>query len=226
MDADTRRKYQLKLKNTKNTINNYIKNRDMKIEFSSGDSLQGFTKDPVLAFTVCILIEYIMHPIKIHAGIGNGEIYVMDNTEGSNANDGPAYHSAASSLEISKKTSRELVVSFESSMDDFLNQILALIERIKIRNTEKQNFYLSLFCYLQLFDFNYEIINKIIGDHEVHNLDSLNANVQNHASYISKAFETTLQNTYDMLKKSDAQIVCESYFICINYLKNLSIRRE
>lgn len=222
MDGDARRESQARLKRAKNAVNRFLAGT-ARLEFSSGDSLQGHTDDAALALRICLLVVFLMHPYEMHCGIGMGEIYVLDE-EGTNASDGPAYHDAVNALGQSKKQARELVVHAGSNVDALINCLLSSVQMIRGNNTEKQNLYVAFLVIASLSRLDAEMMAAVrflfgedvlppdltAGDEK----DLKNFTVQ----YFHHLFGTTAQNVYAMLKKSNAEFIAEAYHTCIRYL--------
>lgn len=199
MDAGVRRLAQARLKEAKNAVNALFS--EVRVAFSSGDSLQGYTQDAALALRICLLIVFLMKPYEIHCGIGTGAIYVLDE-EGTNASDGPAYHDALSSLERSKGEGRALAAHFGGPGDELINRLMASVQIIMERNTKKQNAYVNLMC-----------VNLL--SHPEADMKGLRKRAIEH---FQEATNTSIQNVYSMLHKSKAEFIAEACHTCVRYL--------
>lgn len=222
MSGDVRRESQARLKEAKNAVNKFLAG-SARLEFSSGDSLQGHTDNAALALRICLLVVFLMHPYEMHCGIGAGEIYVLDD-ESTNASDGPAYHDAVKSLAQSKDEARELVVHTGSNLDEMINCLLSSVQMIRGNNTEKQNLYVAFLAVASLSKRDAELMTaaRFLFDGDVpppdltagDGKDLKNYTVQ----YFHHLFGTTAQNVYAMLKKSNAEFIAGAYLTCIRYL--------
>lgn len=220
MDEEARRESQARLKQTRNALNGFLAGA-ARAEFSSGDSLQGYTKDAALALRICLLAVYLMHPYELHCGIGTGEIYVLD--DDTNASDGPAYHDALESLERSKREAREVAAHFGIHTDGVLNALLLASQLLKKANTDRQNLYVALVCLLILSHGDGEIMKLCLanagfpGDQSFE-IDDIAAEKRNLAELTARLAKTTRQNSYDMLKKSNALSIAEMCDTCVSFL--------
>lgn len=221
MGEEERRSCQARLKEAKNAVNRYAAGR-ARAEFSSGDSLQGYTDDPALALRVCLLILFLMYPVPVHCGVGCGEIYVFDSEEGTNANDGPAYHDALAAIERSKREGREIVARFGASADGLIDRLLASAEVIRDRNTAMQNQYAALYCLMHLSESDNTILDAGLPgyDYVKYDMFSPKGDDETLIEYISRVFGTSAKNAYNMLKKSRAAFLCGIYGSCLEYLSS------
>lgn len=80
-----------------------------KVEISSGDSFQGLFDSPGSAFLYIRMVQMLLYPIKIRAGIGVGGLDYMDKSFGTNLLDGEAYHNAKEAIDYISSTRKELV---------------------------------------------------------------------------------------------------------------------
>lgn len=80
---------------------NHLFRREMQCEvtFSAGDELQGLFDDVVTALLFFRLLEMLMKPVKLRAGIGVGDWTVKIEKGLSTQQDGPAYHRARMAIE-------------------------------------------------------------------------------------------------------------------------------
>jgi hypothetical protein len=222
MSADARRESQARLKEAKNAVNRLLKGT-ARLEFSSGDSVQGYADDAACALRVCLLVVFLMQPYEMHCGIGAGEIYVLDD-EGTNASDGPAYHDALKSLERSKKEAREIAVHTESNLDELINCLLSSVQRIRESNTEKQNLYVAFLVLASLSEFDADLMRaaRFLSDGGGTQPDFPAGDASDLKNFTVQTFRhfygTTAQNVYATLKKSNAEFIAEAYNTCIRYL--------
>lgn len=80
-----------------------------KVEISSGDSFQGLFDSPGTAFLYIRMIQMLIYPTKIRAGIGVGTLDYMDKDYGTNLLDGEAYHNAKTAIDIISASRKEAV---------------------------------------------------------------------------------------------------------------------
>jgi len=107
MDVEKSKKYDVSDRNEmQHYIDKCIKNlntlfhEEMQFEvtFSAGDEVQGLFNDVVTALLYCRMLEMLMKPVKIRAGIGIGEWTVKIERGLSTQQDGPAYHKARQAI--------------------------------------------------------------------------------------------------------------------------------
>lgn len=79
---------------------NYLYGEDIQCEvtFSAGDELQGLFNNVVTAISYFRILELLMKPVKLRAGIGVGEWTVKMEGGLSTQQDGPAYHRARQAI--------------------------------------------------------------------------------------------------------------------------------
>ena len=73
-----------------NTI--FKKNMRFKVDFSSGDQIQGLFYTPEAAYLYYRLFSMCTHPIQTHGGIGVGSWNIKLDDKNTNEQDGTAYH--------------------------------------------------------------------------------------------------------------------------------------
>lgn len=80
---------------------NILFSREFQCEviFSAGDEVQGLFDNVISALLYFRLLEMLMHPVAIRAGIGIGEWTVKMEHRVSTQQDGPAYHNARRAIE-------------------------------------------------------------------------------------------------------------------------------
>lgn len=107
MDIENSKTYGVRDRNEmQHYIDKCIKNlnslfyREMQCEvtFSAGDELQGLFNDVVTALLYFRMLEMLMKPVKIRAGIGVGGWTVKMEQGLSTQQDGPAYHNARQAI--------------------------------------------------------------------------------------------------------------------------------
>ena len=77
----------------------FRENMQYTITFSAGDELQGLFYDVTTAVMYFRLLEILVKPVKLRAGIGVGEWTVKINNGLSTQQDGPVYHRARNAIE-------------------------------------------------------------------------------------------------------------------------------
>lgn len=100
-----------------------------KVEISSGDSFQGLFDSPGTAFLYIRMIQMLIYPTKIRAGIGVGTLDYMDKNYGTNLLDGEAYHNAKTAIDIISASRIEKVYfNIKSSNHVFANSINTMLD--------------------------------------------------------------------------------------------------
>ncbi len=226
MDKDTRVRCQNMLNTAKQIINSMFHKDGLELVFASGDSIQGFSTNASIVFKACIIAQYIMFPVEIHAGIGSGELYInwSNEPEGSNSCDGPAYHSAKKCIIKSRDEVLDCVIDFSTSLisiDVLFNTILKTIQSIKESNTTLQNSYLAAYVLLVFTDqaplaiqnISTYKANKNIEVVEIQNVRDILP-----PQLLTKLFDVTIQNVRTVLKRSFALEISDLYQACLSYL--------
>jgi len=107
---DTRYEIQKKLVIVLKFLNRCFKEKlTREVEISSGDSFQGLFDTPDTAFLYIRIVQMLLYPTKIRAGIGVGKLDYIDDTFGSNLLDGEAYHNARNAIEKINNKSTESI---------------------------------------------------------------------------------------------------------------------
>ena len=75
------------------------KEMQCEVMFSAGDELQGLFNDAVTALLYFRMLEMLMKPVKLRAGIGIGDWTIKIERGFSTQQDGPAYHKARQAIE-------------------------------------------------------------------------------------------------------------------------------
>lgn len=106
----------------------YKVNLVKKVEISSGDSFQGLFDRPGTAFLYIRMMQMLLYPTKIRAGIGVGALDYMDKDFGTNLLDGEAYHNAKKALDIIGAKRKEAVYfNIKNSNHIFVNSINTIL---------------------------------------------------------------------------------------------------
>lgn len=142
LDEDERYNVQNKLLRVVGIINMLYSDFLVKdFNVSAGDSAQGIFKTLVSTYNAYLLIENLMYPQKIRAGIGYGSLnYMMLNTyvdKDSNIYDGTAFHLARKALEKAKKNKLSIYIETENENDEIVNSLLDDNELIKHTKTRE-----------------------------------------------------------------------------------------
>lgn len=94
------------------------------VVFSAGDEIQGLFSDVTSAVLYFRLLELMMKPIKIRAGIGVGEWTVKLEEGVSTQQDGPTYHRARKAIEEVKIMKLHNIRICSDTEEDFSQEIL------------------------------------------------------------------------------------------------------
>lgn len=142
----------------RNDIQNYIYNtikclNDIfyeslirKVDFSAGDELQGLFTSPQAAFLYYRMLNIVVSPVNIRAGIGVGSWDVIIDDAGTTAQDGVAYHRARYAIETTEKEAYGYNILFYSgeSTDTLINSTINVSSVIIDKNSDRQNFIMLL----------------------------------------------------------------------------------
>lgn len=117
-----------------------------KVDFSAGDELQGLFTCAEAAYLYYRLLNFVISPIKIRAGIGVGSWDVVINDAGTTAQDGVAYHRARYSIETTKREAYGYNILFnsEEKTDSLVNSTINISSIILDKNSQRQNFIMLL----------------------------------------------------------------------------------
>lgn len=96
-----------------------------EVTFSAGDELQGLFKNPVAAVLYWRMLNFMVYPVQIRAGIGVGEWNVRIEGGLSTEQDGPAYHNSRYAIEdVYKRQMQSIRINSKSDKDVFANHLL------------------------------------------------------------------------------------------------------
>ncbi len=98
---------------------------EFEVVFSAGDEIQGLFLDITSALIYFRLLELLMRPIKLRAGIGIGECTVMMRNRKSTQQDGPAYHNARKAIDEVKRMKLHNLRIHSSANERMSDDILA-----------------------------------------------------------------------------------------------------
>lgn len=153
IDIEDSRKYEI---DERNEIQDYmfccIKNlnklfgeqMECEVTFSAGDELQGLFINVTTAVMYFRLLEILLHPVRVRAGIGIGEWNVKVLNGLSTQQDGPAYHRAREAIrEVHKRQLHNIRIC--SNYENVLsNHLLNASNVMKSRQGYKQNLILTV----------------------------------------------------------------------------------
>lgn len=179
MDIEKSRNYKI---DERNEIQNYMSHcinrlnelfRDSlkyEVTFSAGDELQGLFYDVTTAVLYFRLLEMLIKPVKMRAGIGVGEWTIKVDNGLSTQQDGPVYHRARNAIEeVYKKQFHNIRIC--SDGDDVLtNHLINASFTLKNQQIYMQNIVLVILELLCPFIKNqirmesYEIIKDLLED--------------------------------------------------------------
>lgn len=99
-----------------------------ELNVSAGDSIQGIFKSIVSIYNAFLLIQNMMFPQKIRAGIGYGSLNqnMLNNYTDKNSNiyDGIAYHLARNALDKAKKNMKSIQIQSKKKIDEIVNTLI------------------------------------------------------------------------------------------------------
>lgn len=122
------------------------------VTFSAGDELQGLFADTVTAVLFLRMLELLVKPVKIRAGIGIGELSVKIEGGLSTQQDGPAYHKAREAINRvhEMQTQRYRILSNKDE-DILANHLLNASMALKQQQIYMQNIILLMLEFLYPF---------------------------------------------------------------------------
>lgn len=138
------------------------------VTFSAGDELQGLFRDTTTALMYFRLLEMLVKPVRLRAGVGVGEWTIKVDNGLSTQQDGPAYHRARYAIEeVHKKPFHNIRIC--SDKDDVLaNHLINSSLNLKNQQIYMQNIVLvilELLCPFVKWRMDvdrYEIIRELI----------------------------------------------------------------
>lgn len=179
MDIEKSRNYRI---DERNKIQNYIthcitrlnelfeEHMKYRVTFSAGDELQGLFYDVTSAIMYFRLLELLLKPVKMRAGIGVGEWTIRVDNGLSTQQDGPVYHRARTAIEeVYKKQFHNIRIC--SDRDDILaNHLINASSTLKNQQIYMQNMVLVIMELLCPFMKDktkledYELVKAILED--------------------------------------------------------------
>lgn len=121
---------------------NFLFGEEMQFDvmFSAGDELQGLFNDVVTALLYFRILEMLVKPVKIRAGIGIGDWTVKMLHGSSTQQDGPAYHKARHAIEEAHRMQLQNIRICSDSDDDILaNHLINAALPLKRQQIYMQN---------------------------------------------------------------------------------------
>lgn len=120
---------------------NCLFNKEMQCEvtFSAGDELQGLFNDAVTALLYFRMLEMLMKPVKIRAGIGIGGWTVKMEHGLSTQQDGPAYHKARQAIEEAHRMQLQNIRICSDGDDILANHLINASLLLKRQQIYMQN---------------------------------------------------------------------------------------
>ena len=110
------------------------------LEFSAGDELQGLFESPEGAYLYLRLLNMLLFPVEIRAGIGMGEWDVKIEKASTTVQDGSAYHNARCAIDEVKNTVGNSALFYSGSTNDiFVNAAMETAFMMTERHSEYQN---------------------------------------------------------------------------------------
>ena len=139
-----------------------------EVTFSAGDELQGLFYDVTTAIMYFRLLEMLLKPVKLRAGIGVGEWTIKVDNGLSTQQDGPVYHKARCAIEeVYRKQYHNIRIC--SDKDDVLaNHLVNASNTLKNQQIYMQNIVLVIlellcpFIKNQMKADSYEIIKNLL----------------------------------------------------------------
>lgn len=98
----------------------FSKEFQCEVMFSAGDEVQGLFDNVISALLYFRLLEMLMHPVAIRAGIGIGEWTIKMEPRMSTKQDGPAYHNARRAIEEVHDRQLQNIRIYSEEDDDIL----------------------------------------------------------------------------------------------------------
>lgn len=148
VDIEKSRKYGLRERNEiQEYLSEYIirlndvfkSGLECQVTFSGGDEIQGLFVDPVVAIMYFRLLEILMKPIKLRAGIGIGEWTVRREDGLSTQQDGPVYHKAREAIDEVYKSQFQSIRIVSEDEDVLVNHLINTSYVLKGQQVDMQN---------------------------------------------------------------------------------------
>ena len=118
----------------------FSKEFQCEVMFSAGDEVQGLFDNVISALLYFRLLEMLMHPVAIRAGIGRGEWTIKMEPRMSTKQDGPAYHNARRAIEeVHDRQLQNIRIYSEEDDDILLNNLINASLVLKQQQIYMQN---------------------------------------------------------------------------------------
>lgn len=118
----------------------FSKEFQCEVMFSAGDEVQGLFDNVISALLYFRLLEMLMHPVAIRAGIGIGEWTIKMEPRMSTKQDGPAYHNARRAIEeVHDRQLQNIRIYSEEDNDILLNNLINASLVLKQQQIYMQN---------------------------------------------------------------------------------------
>lgn len=118
----------------------FSKEFQCEVMFSAGDEVQGLFDNVISALLYFRLLEMLMHPVAIRAGIGIGEWTIKMEPRMSTKQDGSAYHNARRAIEeVHDRQLQNIRIYSEEDDDILLNNLINASLVLKQQQIYMQN---------------------------------------------------------------------------------------
>lgn len=118
----------------------FCESEEFHVTFSAGDSLQGLFVDVASAYMYFRLLDILMHPVKLRAGIGVGEWTIKIDNGTSTQQDGPAYHNARWAIEDVYNSQLSNIRIYSGYDDNLANHLINASLQLKRQQMPMQNY--------------------------------------------------------------------------------------
>lgn len=177
VDIEKSRRYEIGVRNEIQSFMDYCVNRLNKmfsdkikyeVTFSAGDELQGMFMDVTSAVMYFRLLEMLIKPVNLRAGIGVGEWNVKIENGTSTQQDGPVYHNAREAIYEVHKSQLQNIKICSSFDDEIANHLINASLTLKRQQLYMQNLVMVIVELLYPFideDMvvnNFEVISELI----------------------------------------------------------------
>ena len=187
----------------------FLKEMPCKVTFSSGDEVQGLFDNVVSAIMYFRILEMLMKPVKMRAGIGVGDWTVKIEHGLSTQQDGPAYHKARQAI-IESHSMQLHNIRINSDDNDMLaNHLINASLTLKRQQIYMQNMVQVLiellFPFIRNDDeiYRYEVVKDLIAIKFEYKLGAKN---RGHYNNRNSAIENRYLNLYDIPNASPIYI--------------------
>lgn len=206
MDIEKSRAYAIKERTyLQRLISDYVtvlntlfeENIEYDVTFSAGDELQGLFKDTTVAVMYFRLLELLLKPVKIRAGIGVGEWTIKINDGSSTQQDGPAYHRARQAIQEVYNNSFHNIRICSEQDDIMANHLVNAARELKNQQIYMQNMVLVILEVLSPF------VKRGMDMRRTRFMEEL---LEIKASYRLSGFSAAGSNAKAMVEKKDTNL--------------------